>query len=331
MMIKIVLAFAALLGSPSCFPREERGKQDEPLRVIMIISEGSLDDKSFIQSTWEGLSKAAKDMGIVSDYKEADDDLTYGPLIEETVGEGYDLIVGVSFGMSSAMKEMALKYPEQKFVIIDHDSMETPENLVGIVFAEEQASFLVGYIAGRMTETGTVGFLGGMDIAPIRRFEYGFRAGVLWANQDLKTLVRYTDSFMDVARGRSIGRDMYEQGADIVFHAAGSAGVGLIKVAEEMGYWAIGVGRDQNDVAPGNVLTSAVKRVDHAVYNVIELLIEDSFPGGGNISYGLSDNGVDIAASSYRHVPPSILEEISLIKFMIMEREIIVSATEEAF
>jgi basic membrane protein A len=200
--------------------------------------------------------------------------------------------------MADVVLDAAKQNPDQKYAIIDFAWDETPKNLVGVVFKAEQASFLVGYIAGRMTKTGKVGFVGGMSFPVIWGFEYGYRAGVMQANKDVEVLGQYAESFTDAAKGKSIANSMYQQGADIVFHAAGGAGDGVIEAAKEQGKWAIGVDRDQNYLAPDNVLTSAMKRVDNAIFNVAKDLVEGKWQGGSTISYGLAEGGVDIAPTT---------------------------------
>ena len=207
---------------------------------------------------------------------------------------------------------------------------------MGVVFKAEQPSFLVGYIAGKMTETNKVGFVGGIAGDVIWGFDYGFQAGVQYAakelGKDIEVLNQYAESFSDIAKGKAITTQMYQQGADIVFHAAGDVGTGVIEAAKEQDKWAIGVDRDQNYLAPDNVLTSAMKRVDVGVYNVIKAMTEGNYPGGETIVYGLEDGGaVDIAPTSDKHVPKEILDEVEELKQMIIDGEIDVPFNEETF
>ncbi len=208
---------------------------------------------------------------------------------------------------------------------------ETPENVVGVSFKEHEPSYLVGYIAGKMTETNKVGFIGGIDFYLINKFEYGFLAGVKAANPDAEVFRQYANSFTDAAAGKSIAEQFYNEGADIIYHAAGATGNGMIEAAKEKGKWAIGVDRDQNDLAPDNVLTSAMKRVDNAIYNVVSDLNEGNWAGGTTVVYGLAEGGVDIAPSSDKHVPAEILAEVEELKAKIIAGEIMVPENKEEY
>ncbi|MBT8354000.1 MAG: BMP family ABC transporter substrate-binding protein, partial [Desulfofustis sp.] len=191
--------------------------------------------------------------------------------------------------------------------------------------------FLVGYIAGKMTKSNKVGFVGGIKFPLIEKFEYGFMAGVKLANPDAEVLRQYAESFTDAAKGKAITNNMYQQGADIVFHASGGVGDGVIEAAKEKGKWAIGVDKDQNFLAPDNVLTSAMKRVDNAIYDIGKRLIAGEFAGGETVVYNLKNDGVGIAPTSDKHVPAKILIEVDDLVAKIKAGEIVVPATKEAF
>ncbi|MFA7620822.1 MAG: BMP family ABC transporter substrate-binding protein [Aminobacteriaceae bacterium] len=301
------------------------------LSVGMITDVGGVNDQSFNQSAWEGLQRAEKELGVKVSYIESRQDADYGPNLETMLDAGTDLIWGIGFKMADAALEAATNNTDQKYAVIDFAWDETPENLIGVVFKAEEASFLVGYIAAKMTKTGKVGFIGGMSFPVIWGFEYGFRAGVAYGGKDVEVLGQYAESFTDAAKGKSIANSMYQQGADIVFHAAGGVGDGLIEAAKEQGKWAIGVDRDQNYLAPDNVLTSAMKRVDNAMFNIAKELTEGVWKGGQTVSYGLAEGGVDIAPTSSTHVPAELLKEVEAVKARVIAGEIVVPYSEETF
>ena len=248
------------------------------------------------------------------------------------VSSGYDLIWGIGFLMGDAIKETAEINPDQKYAIIDFSyGPETPKNVTCAVFQEEEPSFLVGYIAGKMTKSNKVGFVGGIKFPLIEKFEYGFMAGVKMANPDVEVLRQYAESFTDAAKGKAIANNMYQQGADIVFHASGGVGDGVIEAAKEKDAWAIGVDKDQNFLAPDNVLTSAMKRVDNAIYDIGKRLMDGAFAGGQTVVYNLKNDGVGIAPTSDKHVPPAVLKEVDDLVAKIKAGEIVVPATREAF
>ena len=306
----------------SCSKKEEKKTVAKQLKVAMVTDVGGVNDQSFNQSAWEGLQRAEKELGIKASYLESKQDADYTPNLETLFDNGNDLIWGIGFKMEGKVADAAKMNPEQKYAIIDYSYENTPKNLVGVLFKEQEASFLVGYIAGKMTETKKIGFVGGMDVPVIHRFQYGFLAGVHYANPDAKVLEQYAESFTDAAKGKAIANQMYKNGADIIFHAAGGVGDGVIEAAKEQNKKAIGVDRDQNDLAPDNVITSAMKRVDNAIYNITKLLKDGNFPGGSTVVYGLKEGGVDIAPTSSKHVPEEILNEVAQLKEKIISGEV---------
>jgi basic membrane protein A len=316
---------------PAAAPAAAAAVVEEKMAITMVTDVGGVNDQSFNQSAWEGLQRAAKELGVEVSYKESKQNADYAPNMENALDDGNDLIWAIGFMMADAILEAAQNNPGQKYAIIDNAWEATPANLVGVVFEAEQCSYLVGYIAGRMTKTNTVGFIGGIKFFLIEEFEYGFKAGVKQAGADIKILTQYAESFTDAAKGKSIANSMYQQAADIVFHAAGGVGNGLIEAAKEQGKWAIGVDRDQNYLAPENVLTSAMKRVDNGIFNLSKELVDGKFPSGKTVSYGLADGGVDIAPTSSKHVPANILADVEKLKQMIIKGDFVVPNTAETY
>ena len=316
-------------------PAEENAGGSEgakEVKIGMVTDTGGVNDQSFNQSAWEGLQKAEADFGIKTSYQESKQDADYVPNIENLIDQENDLIWGIGFKMADAIKEAATNYPDQKFAIIDNSyGDETPENVIGVTFKEEQCSYLVGLIAGKMTKTNKVGYIGGIEVPVIQKFEYGFRAGVKEANADAEVVVQYANSFSDPAKGKAIAKQMYSNGADILYHAAGDTGTGMIEAAKEEGKFAIGVDRDQNSLAPDNVITSAMKRVDSALYDVSKKLSEGTFQGGTTVTYGLAEGGVDIAPTTEKNVPADVLTFVNEEKKKIIDGEIVVPSNKEEF
>ncbi|QJA09330.1 BMP family ABC transporter substrate-binding protein [Romboutsia sp. CE17] len=290
----LMLSMLALVG---CSSSSESNNDD--LKVTMITSVGGINDQSFNQSSWEGLQEIEKDFGIKVNYIESKQEAEYATNIETAVDGGADLILGTGFPMQQAILDAAKNYPDQKFAIVDVDyGQDTPENVVCITFTEEQAGYIVGLVAGKETKTNKVGFVGGMDNEVIKKFEVGYKAGVAEANPDADVQVQYVNSFVDAAKGKSIAQQMYSNGADIIFSAAGDSGVGVIEMAKEKDLYAIGVDRDQSSLAPENVLTSAMKKVNEGVYNTVKSLIDGNFEGGSTLRFGLEDNSVGLAPTT---------------------------------
>ncbi|NLY19962.1 MAG: BMP family ABC transporter substrate-binding protein [Tissierellia bacterium] len=325
---------------------EEGDKLALELKAGFVTDEGGIHDASFNQSGWEGMQEA-RDLieGLDVGYLESHTANDYAVNFEQMLDEGNQIILGAGFKLGADTLAAAQANPEVNYVLVDEsfefllDGAEMPKNLLGVLFNDHESSFLVGYIAGKTTQTDKVGFVGGMEGRVISAFEYGYKAGVDYAAKELgkeiEIFSQYVGDFSDAAKGKSIANSFYQDGADIVFHASGGAGAGVIGAAIEQGegYWAIGVDRDQIDEGPDNVLTSAMKRVDIAVKNVlVDLAKGEPFPGGTVRNYGLQDDGaVDIAPSSDKHVAPEILDEIPGLKDEIIAGNIVVPNNAETY
>lgn len=296
---------------------------DKPLKIGMVTDVGGIHDQSFNQSAWEGLTRAKNELGIKVSYQESKQDSDYDSNLENLLDSENDLIWGIGFKMADSIAKMAKRNPKQRYAIIDYSyGDKTPPNVIGVLFRAEEGAFLAGYIAGKMTKTNTVGFVGGMNVPIIHAFQYGFKAGYKMANPKGKILEQIAESFTDAAKGKAIANQMIGQGADVVFHAAGSVGDGVIEACKEKKKMAVGVDRDQNYLAPQTVITSALKRVDNAIYNVAADLKKGTFKGGTTVFYGLADGGVDVAPTTSKHVPANIMKEVDGIKAKIKKGEL---------
>ena len=324
--------------------KEESIEAKTDVNVGFVTDEGGVNDQSFNQGVWEGLQKAQKELGIKAEYIESKDTKDYTPNLETFADQEKNIIVGAGYKMGGNVAEAAGMYPEISYAIVDVDvtvdgngnKIEAPKNLLGIMFRAQEPSFLVGYIAGMTTETNKVGFVGGQESNIIWGFEYGYKAGVDYAAKErgteIEVLSQYVGNFSDAQKGKSITATMYQNGADVVFHASGGAGEGVIEAAKEAGKWAIGVDRDQSDRAPENVLTSAMKNADVAVYQVVKEMQEGKFEGGRTIELGLADDGaVGIAPTSDKNVKPEVLKSVEEISKKIVSGEIKVPYNEETY
>ena len=315
----------------------EEKADGKKLKIGFVTDEGGINDQSFNQGVWEGLKKAHADFGYEVSYQESKEASDYEKNIETLLDADNDIIVAAGFNLEEAVTEAAKNNPDVQFLIVVAANKDGIENLTGLEFKAEEPSFLVGYIAGLTTETNKVGFVGGQESTLIKAFEVGYHAGVDQAakekGQKIEFISQYVGNFSDAAKGKSIATNMYQQGADVVFHASGGAGDGVIEAAKDMDKWAIGVDRDQSSIAPDNVLTSAMKRADSAVYKVLENLSKgEAFPGGQNLSFGLKEGDtVDIAPTSDKNVKPEILKKIEPLKQRIIKGEIKVPTTEEEY
>lgn len=305
---------------------------DKQLRVGMVTDVGGVNDQSFNQSAWEGLQKSKKDLGIKTSYQESKQDADYQSNLETLYDAGNDLIWGIGFKMADAVLKAAKQNPKQKYAIIDYSfGDKTPPNVVGVMFKAEEGAFLAGYIAAKMSKTKTIGFIGGMSVPIIHSFQYGYKAGAKQANNKIVVLEQYSESFTDAAKGKAIANQMISKNADVVFHAAGAVGDGVIEAAKEKNKMAVGVDRDQNYLAPKNVITSSMKRVDNAIFQVVSDLKKGTFKGGSTQNFGLKDGAVDIAPTTEKMIPVALLKEVDTLKKKIADGKIKVPASELAY
>ena len=293
-------------------------------KIGLIFAEGGLGDQSFNDAAYRGLKQAEKELGVDVIYVEPADIAEMEEHQRAYAELGLDLVIVIGFIHQSALTEVSADYPDVKFAIVD-DVVDNP-NVTSLLFEEHEGSFLVGIVAGMMTETNTVGFVGGMEVPLIRKFQVGFEEGVKWANPDAQVLVNYAGAFDDPGRGRELAISQYERGADIIYHAAGGTGSGVIDAAASNDFYAIGVDSDQDYMVPGKVLTSMVKRVDLAVYEVIKAAAEGTLEGG-IWSFGIEDGGVGTSEFLYTKdiIPQEVLDTIEEAKQKIISGEILVS------
>ena len=293
-------------------------------RIGLIFAEGGLGDQSFNDAAYRGLMQAKDELGVDVVYVEPADIAEMEEHQRAYADLDLDLIIVIGFIHQSALVEVSADYPHINFAIVD-DVVDNP-NVTSLVFEEHEGSFLVGVLAGLMSETNKVGFVGGMEVPLIRKFEVGFVEGAKYANPNVEVLVNYAGSFGDPGRGRELAVSQNERGADIVYHAAGGTGSGVIDAAVANGFYAIGVDSDQDYMAPGIVLTSMVKRVDTAVFEVIKSVVDGTLEAGVR-SFGIEDGGVGTSEFTYTKdlIPEAVFDAIEDARDKIISGEIVVS------
>lgn len=298
-------------------------------KIGMVTDVGGVNDGSFNQSAWEGLQRAGEAFGCEVKYIESKGDADYVPNIESFLDEDYDLIVCVGYMMADAVRDAAELYPDQKFAIIDDASNADLDNVTCMMFEQEQASYLVGLAAGYTTESNIVGFVTGAANETMNSFGYGYCAGVLDANPYATILQYNANNFGDASGGKTAVNTMVTKGADVVFHAAGGTGIGVIDGCKENKIWAIGVDSDQSPLAPETILTSALKRVDNACYDATKKTILGTLEGGVE-TYDLAAGGVDIAQTT-DNLSKDVLEKIEDAKKDIIAGDLVVPKNQEEF
>ena len=269
-----------------------------PLKVGLVFDVGGRGDKSFNDAAYAGLERARQALGVEVQTLETGEGTDREAALRQLAAGGSQLVFGVGFLFSDDIRQLAGEFPSVKFACVDYTVKEgepLPPNLAALTFKEEEGSYLVGALAALLNRTGTLGFVGGMQIPLIKKFEAGYRAGIAAVNPRIQVLVKYAGTtgtaFKDPTKGKELGLAEYDQGADIIFHAAGSTGLGVFEAAREKKRLAIGVDSDQYAEAPGFILTSMVKRVDNAVYSTIDQVDHGAWQGGVHV-FGLKERGV---------------------------------------
>jgi basic membrane protein A len=274
--------------------------QAEPLKIALILDKGGKDDKSFNAAAYAGAEKAKKELGIQLKYVEAMDDAAIEATMRSFAQKKFDLIIGVGFVMVDGIQRVAKQFPDLKFALVDAE-VKLP-NVRSLLFEEHQGSFLMGAIAAIHSKTGQIGFLGGMDVPLIRRFQMGYEAGAKYINPKIKVVNNYVgvtgEAWNNPAKAKELALAQYNKGVDVIFGAAGASTYGLFDAAEEEKKLSIGVDSNQNWVKPGFVLTSMLKRVDVAVFDAIKEAKDGKFAGGTE-RFGLANKGIDYALDEH--------------------------------
>jgi basic membrane protein A len=311
MALSLFLAAGTLLGACGKATDNTKnntatgGNKGNAFSVGMVTDIGGIDDKSFNQSAWEGLQAFGKANNLQKgkggyDYLQSSSDADYVTNLNTLARQGFNLVYGIGFLMQNAVDEVAKQQKNTKFAIIDAEVKEP--NVASILFKEQEAAFLAGVAAALTTKTDHIGFIGGMQSSVVERFHAGYLAGVKAVKPSVKVDVQYAGAFDKAEVGQAIASKMYSSGVDVIFHAAGATGNGLFKEAVDLKkkdpkreIWVIGVDRDQNDMGPDVVLTSALKRVDVAVQDTAKMAKDGNFPGGKDVLYGLTESGVGLS------------------------------------
>ncbi|OZU90673.1 BMP family ABC transporter substrate-binding protein [Virgibacillus indicus] len=357
---KFILLFALLLslglilaacgggGSESESESEASGNEGDSeesstdFSAAMVTDIGGVDDKSFNQSSWEGLKAWGEEHGLSKgngiDYAQSNDKADYIPNLNRLIRDEYDLIFGIGFELKEDLQKVADQYPDTYFALVD-DTIEA-DNGVSITFKEHQGSFLVGVAAALKTNTNKLGFVGGIDSPLINKFESGFIAGAKSVNPDIEIEVEYAESFGDAAKGKIIASNMYNNDIDIIYHASGGTGNGVFNEAKDLKQndpdreiWVIGVDRDQHEegqIGDHNVtLTSMVKRVDVAVQDVSNQTMNGEFPSGEVLEFGLEEEAISFATTNEEAMTDDIVSEVEEWQEKIASGEVEVPQTRE--
>jgi len=339
-ILLVLLAAAAASLTSSCTQKTIARDDRCRINVGIVFDIGGKNDRSFNAAAWEGVKRAQQDLPICLYDVEPGNPTSIEPAMRAFAERNFDLVIGVGFAQGPIMQKVAVDYPNIKFaiidgVIVDKDGNPLP-NVADLVFREHEGSYLVGMIAASKSKTGTVGFLGGMDIPLIHRFETGYAEGAKSVNPNIRIIDNYvgvTDgAWNNPGKGKELSLAQIDKGADVIFTAAGNSGLGAFDAVEQYGRdpktgqankFVIGVDSNQNMVKPGFVLTSMVKRVDNAVYDVVKEVLDGKFDGGFH-TFGLDKDGVAYAMDNNNAglIPDDVIARTEEAKKKIVAGEI---------
>ena len=304
LLATLVLALAACGGDDSGSAGTTTSADVETIQVGLITDAGQLNDRGFNELAYKGLKRAMKQPGIEGRVIESKSANEYIPNMTVLARRGYDLIIGVGFAQGDAINTAATKFPDTKFVIIDVDQASLknkPANVVGMLFREEEAGYLAGYLAAlaaqRKGGKPVLGTVGGFKEPPVDRFIAGYQAAAKDVLPNAELLNGYSSDWEDQAKCKELALNQIARGAQVVFQVAGGCGLGALDAARERKIWGIGVDADQSFLGP-HVLTSAMKRVDEGVFRTIMDVQDGKWQGGRNVTYGLADKGVALGTIS---------------------------------
>lgn len=329
----IAAATAALAVATALLPARSREPAPhgphQNVRVGLVFDVGGRGDKSFNDAAYEGIARSADELGVQIELLEPTGAEDREAAMRLFAARGFDLVLGVGFIFSTDINVVARAFPSTRFACIDYAPMEPtiPPNVAGLTFREEEGSFLVGAVAGLVTKSKHVGFVGGMDIPLIHKFEAGYRAGVLSVCPTCAVHVAYAgttpEAFRDPVKGKALAVSQISQGADVLYHASGTTGHGVFEASRDMGAKAIGVDSDQWAEMPGTVITSMIKRGDVAVFDAVKDVAEGKFRGG-LLSFGLAEDGVGYVSEGDHAgaITPEIRAKVAELRARIVKGEI---------
>jgi basic membrane protein A len=319
--------FAASLGG--CVRHHVRPRPGQ-LTLGMVTDVGGLGDKSFNDSAYNGLLRSRADLDAYIKVLQSKSAADYQPNLTVLSEARFNMVYAIGFLMGDDLDQVAKQFPQQQFTIID-DVVPEP-NIVSVTFKEEDGSFLAGALAAMVSKTHHIAFIGGMDIPLIRKFEAGYIAGAHEIDPSVRVDVKYAGSFDDVAAGKELANLLFNEGADIIYTAAGKVGLGAIDAARARpnGNYIIGVDNNQDAVAPGKVLTSMVKHVDVAVFDVAKGILNHD-PLSGHVVLGLKDGGISLTDFRYTRnaVTPQMQARLKTLQQAIIAGKITVPNTRE--
>lgn len=336
----LVMLLAFTLVLTGCSSDKGGSKGDSDMKVAVVLS-GTLGDKSFNDSSYEGVKKAQEELGFDVKVLEATDPADWESNLVAVAQDDYDVIIAVSSMFQEIVARQAPEFPDKNFILID--AVVKEPNVASAVFAQNEGSFLAGAAAAMFTtktdipnvnDKKVIGWVGGMDVPVLHDFLVGYKQGAKFIDDEVEILVSFAGTFNDPLKGKELTLAQYSQGADIVMNVASNTGNGILEAAKDSGLYAIGVDLDQDDTYPGHILTSMLKRADVAAYELTKEALTGNFQGGEIVKMDVSNGGVGLTDMSVmkEHLgdkfPEDILEEITKISEDIASGKITVESYE---
>jgi len=275
--------------------------------TALVVAQGGLGDESYNDLAYSGFQRGLESTGMTGQPIESGDVVGQGEQLLRRAGQqGFDLVVDLEYSHSEVFPTVAEGFPDTKWVLINAEA--AGDNVASVLFQEQEGSYLAGALAAIHTSNTSdplinsdkvIGVIGGTQSAGIDKFIAGYIQGANDTDPDVKVLTAYSNDFADPAKGHELAQSMFDQGADIVYAVAGGTGAGVIQAAVDDSHYAIGVDADQDGVAPGNVLTTMLKKTDVAVETLMKQYADGTFPGGQTVTLGLEEDGVGLSDFQY--------------------------------
>jgi len=300
-------------------------------KIGLITGEGGIDDPYF-KKAWEGLQKAEQEHQVRIGYVKAKNDKDYASKLAQLSGEKYDVVFTLGENAVPAVLEAAKKNPKIKYISLD-STLEAPipSNVLGVTYKVEEASFLAGYLAGKMTKSQVVGFISGDNKQEAQKYYYGYKAGLRFANSQCELMKGLAGTYTNTSRIEEITQRMIEAKTDVIFHVAGIAGKAMIKQMDKYDRYAIGVDTDQNSLAPNSVITSVLKNNDQVILKIVEKYKAKDLILGKNIVYGFAENGVGLAGTTEQMIPEEIYKQLVEYQEQIVSGKMEIPSTENEY
>lgn len=320
--ICVILAMSLMISCIGCKRRPIKNEENIKFKVGLVTDVGGVNDQGFNQITWQGIKKYEKEHPeVMVSYLESKIDADYAMNIQIFIENDYDLIIGPGGLMTNALKEAAINNPNKTFMMIDNNDIDLP-NVINTVFSVEQAAFLAGVVAAKMTKTNVVGFISGMNVLTVNQFGIGYMQGVQYIDKNIQIILSNINSFSDPTAGTAHAKAMIAADADIIHVAAGGSGIGVINSCAENNMYAIGCDIDQAYLSPKHVLTSVVKNIDVAVYDLLDEVINNNLRNGTKV-FDIVNGGVGLAKTR-ELISQDVWNEVEKVKNLIKKGDIVV-------